>query len=46
MPAISKRLGMLGLYFAPQTLDQLDQRRKDDHAAFKALIRDTGIKAL
>ncbi|WP_169053399.1 Bug family tripartite tricarboxylate transporter substrate binding protein [Falsirhodobacter xinxiangensis] len=45
MPEVAERLAMLGLHAEPQTLAQLDARRREDHAAFGAVIEAAGLKA-
>ncbi|WP_426955711.1 Bug family tripartite tricarboxylate transporter substrate binding protein [Muricoccus radiodurans] len=43
MPAIVARFGLLGFRPQPQTLAELEARRRADHAAFSSLIRDAGL---
>lgn len=43
LPEVVERLATLGLRLAPQSLEELDQRRRQDHAAFGAVIQQAGI---
>lgn len=43
LPEVIERLATLGLRLSPQSLEQLDERRRRDHAAFGTVIQEAGI---
>jgi tripartite-type tricarboxylate transporter receptor subunit TctC len=44
LPAVATRFAMLGLRFQPQSLAELEARRRTDHSVFGSLIREAGLK--